>query len=167
MDRPSSQSKPNHPWHRRIEHYTPDGTLGRLLFGVVSGTFSALLFSLGIIAFNSFGLFWALTSIIAPVVGFAAATLTIFVIWPVYLSLIGNIESPEAYAIGGSSGLLDVIDSDDSIALLKRQYAAGKMDEEEFERRLDTLLEVEEGTSSDSSNPSHDVDLDAQEFDWN
>lgn len=163
MNRPSS--RPTRPWHRRIEHYTPDGTLGRLLFGVVSGTFSALSFSLGMIGFTSFGFFWALTSIVAPIVGLAAAILTILVIWPVYLSLIGNVESPEAYANGGTSSEIGA--RGDPIDLLKRQYAAGKVDDEEFERRLDTLLDVEGGRSAESSNTPSADQFGLREYDHN
>ena len=182
MVRPSSQLKPTRSWHRRIEQYTPDGLLGRLVFAGAMGpiiTFFVWLAGLGIL---SSGLSSLLLLLFATVAGVGVTLLGLVVLWPVYLSLIGNIESPEAYSNGDSTGTLDVTDSDDSVAELKQQYAAGEMGDEEFERRqnqlsilihggdeeferrLDTLLGVEERISS---NPSPNVDPTSPEYERN
>lgn len=166
MDRPSSQSKPTHPWHRRIEQYTPDGLLGRLIFAAAMGPVVTLFVWLAGMGVLASGLISLLLFLGATVAGIGVTLLGLVVLWPIYLSLIGSIGSPEAYANGGSDGSLDVTDSDDSVAILKRRYAAGKMGDEEFERRLDTLLEMEDSTSANSSNPSQDMDADAREYDW-
>jgi hypothetical protein len=54
----------------------------------------------------------------------------------VYLSLIGNLDSPETYAVGEG---LETPEADPE-AILQRRYAEGEISRETFERRLDDLL---------------------------
>ncbi|WP_084186190.1 SHOCT domain-containing protein [Haladaptatus litoreus] len=78
-----------------------------------------------------------------------AAMLTIVSLWPMYLSLIGNVESARDYPRKSSShsrqskSSMDDPDEADPMTVLKREYALGNISESEFERRLNTLLEAE------------------------
>ena len=138
--------------HRLIEHYTPQGTLGRVLLGVVALGLSPVLL-LGAVA--GMGGFFSLLPFVAGVLslvgGVAAALVGVVALWPVYLSAIGNVESPADY-MGGTAGRrrsppasLDAEETDlDAEELLKRRYASGDLSREEFERRLDTLLDGDE-----------------------
>lgn len=132
--------------HRLLEHYTPDGTLGRLLLGVPLFVLAPVLFFGGIAMFTgamSFivfvtGLFFLLASPPSLVLG-------VVCLWPVYLSLIGNLESPEAYS--GTNRPTRRSDREEDAspeATLKRRYAEGDITREEFEERLDALLDVDE-----------------------
>ncbi|WP_224269103.1 SHOCT domain-containing protein [Haloprofundus salinisoli] len=142
--------------HRLVEHYTPDGMLGRLLLASVTGTLSGGAFLLAVFGLASFGFVWFLTGVLAAGVGVVAALLTILTLWPVYLSLIGNIESPERYGRAGPPSTMAAKRADDTdpSEILKRKYAAGELSDEEFERRLDTLLNADEITrrGSDGEN---------------
>jgi hypothetical protein len=71
----------------------------------------------------------------------------------VYLSLIGNIDSPEAYGRNGSKAAQSIAGTDEydegdaePAEILKRKYAAGEISDSEFERRLDNLLDADEVT---------------------
>lgn len=146
-DRLSGSDRPS-AWHRLIERYTPDGILGRLLLGAVGCGVSASALTLavwGAVTFTPLSLAFAL---LTGVVGLAAGVLGVTTLWPVYLSLIGNVDSPAAYAerVAGSPAAVSAgceTDEDD-VARLKRRYAAGDLSEGEFERRLDRLLEADE-----------------------
>ncbi|WP_224336093.1 SHOCT domain-containing protein [Haloprofundus halobius] len=134
--------------HRLVEHYTPDGTLGRVLLASATGSLSGGAFLLAIFGLASFGFVWFLTGLLAAGVGVVAALLTVLTLWPVYLSLIGNVESPEEYGRADSPSTpaaKRVADTDPS-EVLKRKYAAGELSDEEFERRLDRLLNADEAT---------------------
>ncbi|WP_049971194.1 SHOCT domain-containing protein [Haladaptatus cibarius] len=78
-----------------------------------------------------------------------AAILTFATLWPVYLSLIGNVDSTKEYPRTSSpnprqsESSMDDPDESDPIVVLKREYALGNISEPEFERRLNTLLEAE------------------------
>ncbi|WP_423745491.1 SHOCT domain-containing protein (plasmid) [Haladaptatus sp. SPP-AMP-3] len=79
-------------------------------------------------------------------ISLGALLFTAVVLWPVYLSLIGNVESAGAYpdsSVSPSSSVGDSDDRDDPVEILKRKYAAGTVSESEFERRLETLLQTE------------------------
>lgn len=147
------------PWHELIEHYTPDGALGRFILAVGTGTLSWLSAGLTLISMAHLNLFWLFLGMFSAGLSLASAILTLIILWPIYLSLIGNIESSQAYpenvqkrAKRSSIGPADSGDSDDSIDVLTEQYARGNISEAEFERRLDTLLHVE--TESDSRRTS-------------
>ena len=140
--------------HRLVEHYTPQGTLGRVLLGVVSLGLSPVLILGGFAGLGGiFSLLPFLAGLLAVVVGVAAAVVGVVTLWPVYLSLIGNVESPAAYpagtavrrGVGSARGAVGAADADpadlDAEELLKRRYASGDLSREEFERRLDTLLD--------------------------
>lgn len=128
----------------RIEHYTPDGALGRWLLGSVVGT--AGLWFLGLALFDpTLTLLWSvlLFGLAAPSLLFAG-----LVLWPVYLSLIGNLESAADYSTGdaadaGTEPGSETDDEEDPVAILKRRYASGEITEAEFERRLEGLLDAD------------------------
>lgn len=148
VGRPSSESE-LHRWHRLVEHYTPDGAIGRILLAMASGSLGVFSFGMTMAGLFSLGVSGVL--ILAPL--FAALTLgstvlTAALLWPVYLSLIGNVESARAYPESSSQfDDSDTSDEKDPIEVLKRKYADGTVSESEFERRLDTLLHSE-GRSS-------------------
>lgn len=137
-----------------MERYTPDGTLGRLLMGLGGGGVSlytgvyglATLFgttSLGGLIALVFGSVFA----VGGAVGLFVALLTL---WPVYLSLIGNVDRPAAYGTRNDASTRSVAetsgsptaDGDDPVATLERRYTAGEITHEEFERRLDRLVDA-------------------------
>jgi uncharacterized membrane protein len=131
--------------HRLIEHYTPHGMLGRVLLG---GT------ALGLAPFLIMGS-WAILSggailplmvmsLFTLVAGIAAFPLGVVVLWPVYLSLIGNIDAPGAYSDVSSGARPDARGRrmETPEAVLKRRYAVGELSREEFERRLDGVMET-------------------------
>lgn len=142
-----SSPRPSNRWHRLVEQYTPDGALGRFLLAMATGTgalFAFYLAVVGVVVHNVFGL---LLTAGAGVVLLLTVAITISALWPVYLSLIGNLESADEYGSGTAnapSTFREGRDSDDSVEMLKRQYAAGNVSESEFERRLGTLLNVED-----------------------
>lgn len=150
--------------HRLLEHYTPDGMLGRVLLG---GT------ALGLAPFVVIGSWVVLSggallpllvmSLFALVAGIAAFPVGIVALWPVYLSLIGNIESPAAYGDESAGGYADARDRrsgtpESPAAVLKRRYAAGELGREEFERRLDDVMEA---GGEDRRSRNDDADLEA------
>ena len=135
-------------WHALVEHYTPDGALGRLLFAVATGSIGSLLVLLGIFGITAFNIFLFFTGILLAGLGLAAGALTILVLWPVYLSLIGNIDSTRTYSRGQPLQSSEDTIETDPMAVLQREYAAGNISREEFERRLDDLLAVEELSGS-------------------
>jgi len=130
------------PWHRLLEHYTPDGALGRLLLAAVAGSIGGAALLAAIWAAAASVLLWPLVALASTAVGLVGASLALVALWPVYLSLIGNVESASAYPGAGiAPPPTDAgTDPDDAVALLKRRYAAGELSEPEFERRLDDLL---------------------------
>jgi hypothetical protein len=140
-DRSSSTAR---SFHRLVEHYTPDGTLGRALLGAPAILLAPFLFLGGIeILMNPTSLVSFLTGVFA----FAFSLPTLFVglatAWPVYLSLIGNVESPEKYPEAASKPGDDREsrnNPDTPEEVLKRRYAAGELTREEFERRLDEVM---------------------------
>jgi uncharacterized membrane protein len=146
-------------WHHLIEHYTPDGAFGRVLFTAL-GTLAvgpSLLLAAVIWLGGTVSPFLVLEllGLAALVGGVASFLLSVVVLWPVYLSLIGNLASADAYAVGGRSagggsrsrGIdaddLDAGDGNRPAAILKRRYAAGEITREEFERRLDSVMDAD------------------------
>jgi hypothetical protein len=96
VGRPSSQSNTRR-WHRLVEHYAPDGALGRVLLAAASGSVSgfALLATLFSIAEPNLLLFVLFPLWAGLCLG--TAVLTVVALWPVYLSLIGNVASAKDY----------------------------------------------------------------------
>jgi uncharacterized membrane protein len=143
--------------HRLVEHYTPDGTLGRGLLGGTALFFAPLLFLGGSTVLLG-GAFppVMLLGLVALVASVPALLVGIVTLWPVYLSLIGNVESPRAYPEGASKPF----EAGSPAATLKRRYAAGDLSREEFERRLGDVMETgrpRHGTdqSRDETDQSH------------
>ena len=158
MDGPPTSRSNLRRCHRRAERYTPDGTLGRLLFATIAGTGAFLSLSLSSIGFSSLGFGWFLAGFLAAGVGLAAVLLAVATLWPVYLSLIGNVESASAYP-DRSASLPSDGRRDDLEARLKRKYARGDLSRAEFERRLDGLLggDIDRPRQDDTDDPP-DVD---------
>ncbi|MFC4449461.1 SHOCT domain-containing protein [Halorussus aquaticus] len=136
--------------HRLVEHYTPDGALGRTLLGGTALSLAPFLFFGGIemvgigATFAAFvaGLFGVVVSVPALLVGVVS-------LWPVYLSLIGNVESASAYPDGATESWAD---ADAPEAVLKRRYAAGELSREEFERRLGDVMGTNGADSPNARN---------------
>ncbi|QLG27612.1 SHOCT domain-containing protein [Halorarum halophilum] len=132
--------------HRLLEHYTPDGTLGRLLLG------GPLLVLAPVLFFGGFAMVTGAMSFLVFVTGLVfllasppSLVLGVVCLWPVYLSLIGNLESPEAYpGTNRPTGRSDYEEDANPEATLKRRYAEGDITREEFEERLDALLDAGE-----------------------
>ncbi|NEU57407.1 SHOCT domain-containing protein [Halorussus sp. MSC15.2] len=124
--------------HRLVEHYTPNGVLGRTLLGGTALSLAPFLFFGGIEMISPAATFGAfVTGLFATAVGIPAFLLGVFTLWPVYLSLIGNVESAAAYPDGAAEAQTDVETPE---AVLKRRYAAGELSREEFERRLGDVM---------------------------
>ncbi|WP_137283504.1 SHOCT domain-containing protein [Halorussus salinisoli] len=142
--------------HRLVEHYTPDGTLGRILLGgtaLVSGPF---LFFVGVAGLGTAANFAAfLLALLASVLGIPAFVLGVLTLWPVYLSLIGNVGSPAAYPDGASKPRGG---RESTEAVLKRRYAAGELSREEFERRLGDVMGIHRADGSEESKTGDDGD---------
>lgn len=146
-------------WHALIEQYTPDGWLGRLLLGVVCTSVCVPLLFLALFGLTSFSLFPLLGGLLSLAGGVATGILAVVTLWPVYLSLIGNIDAAAEYASDDASTrpgpvTADVAVSDDPVAIAKRQYAAGELSHEEFERRLDRLMDDDERVRADAESDS-------------
>jgi len=148
-------------WHELVEHYTPEGWLGRLLLAAATGSIGGTALFVVIVSVVNATPFWPITALVSAAVGLAGIGLALVALWPVYLSLIGNVESASAYPVGGaarsanSAPNRDAADSDagaadpdDAVALLKRRYAAGDITEAEFERRVDDLFDVDAALDS-------------------
>ncbi|WP_049928846.1 hypothetical protein [Halopiger goleimassiliensis] len=167
-------------WHALLERYTPDGPLGRVLLGSITGTvglwlLAALLFEIPRWGLTLSALLWAptLLAVGVPLVAFAA-----LVLWPLYLSLIGNIESTEAYAgpgssrastgasdssavSGSSAGGVRTPEStagertsdraDDPFADLKAMYERGELSEDELERRIEARMAESDDSAPDAT----------------
>ncbi|MFB6194185.1 MAG: SHOCT domain-containing protein [Halobaculum sp.] len=143
--------RPSRGYHDRVETYTPDGTLGRLLFGLLVGSPSVYVGAFGLATlFGSTGLTGGMVGAVFglsfSLSGLAGVLVAVTVLWPVYLSLIGNVEHPTAYGAGET---VSADDEEDPVAVLKRRYAAGEISREEFERRLDAVV----GGATESDRP--------------
>jgi len=133
-----SYSTPSTKLRETVEEYTPDGTVGRLLLALTSGALSVVAFWIfAVMAFGVSGLLWLIFSAVPGAVTVGAGILALLVLWPVYLSLIGKIDSSSEY---GANKTGTKSDDKDPLAILKREYARGNVSQEEFERRLETLL---------------------------
>jgi len=143
-------------WHKQIEAYTPDHKRDRLLFAGVSGPVSVICLTLSLWGFFPLTAVSLLASILAIGIGSVAGALTLVVLWPVYLSYSGTIESVADY----SGGLSTETEHDESIDKLKHQYTTGEISTEEFERQLESSLH------KDISNPDR-LDTDAADTSTN
>lgn len=147
--------------HALVERYTPDGGLGRSLLGTMTGAVGLYLLALVVFEIPRWGLSLAALFWTPVLLGFGlpALLLSIVVLWPLYLSLIGNLEAADEYAVSGpaepskpnatepasvdefdDSLERDDVDPSDPFADLKRRYANGELSEDEFERRLEARL---------------------------
>ncbi|OIB55512.1 SHOCT domain-containing protein [Natrialba sp. SSL1] len=184
--RPGSNSR-SREWHALVEQYTPDGSLGRFLLGAPIGTIGFWFLLIALLEIPRGGitlgvLFWTPALLGTSV---AMMLFALLMLWPIYLSLIGNVESTDAYAesvtgesksagttpVSGSTmgrttspaetttagtrsrstrdATRSESGSSDPFEELKRQYTAGEISEEEFERRLEAQLDGDTGASTD------------------
>lgn len=150
MDSPRLSGTGLHPWHELVEHYTPDGTLGRLLLTAVAGSVggTALVLTIWVVAVAL--PFWPIIALAMAGGGLAGVGLSVVALWPVYLSLIGNVESPSAYPGGRASRAKSVArDADSAIPHRSRprilevdhRYALGGHRVEFYERVADDILD--------------------------
>ena len=128
--------------HALLEQYTPDGAVGRSLLSLASGSAAAFGVWLTLVAFVAdSGLLWGLVGALSGGVTLALAALTVAVAWPLYLSLIGHVESASEYDAGGRRDAADRQSAEASRAdRLRQRYLDGELSEAEFERELDDLL---------------------------
>lgn len=128
--------------HRLIEQYTPNSAIGRLLLAAAAGVIGGFTFWLALVGVLVGGLLSGLFGLAAAGVALGMGVLIVVTLWPVYLSLIGNVESATAYSDRIESSATER--DDGPVALLQRRYANGEIPEAEFERRLDELLDADE-----------------------
>lgn len=141
VDRPGQDPGPIRRWHRLLEHYTPDGRRGRLLLAAIAGP-AAIWFS-GLAVFGLFppSVRSLLGTVVTGAIGFPLAILTIVVLWPIYLSMIGHIESADAYPPAASRS--DEWDAaENHVETVKRRYEAGEISESELEQELEAQLDA-------------------------
>ena len=130
-------------WHGTVEYYTPDDTTRRALV------------AMPLIAIGGYSLTWFAATLVStimlwvPLIG-AGVSLGILIlglvmVWPLYLSFIGNIDSPEAYMRTEPEA-----GSESALGTAKQQYAAGDISEQEFERRVENLLNTDSKVFSKS-----------------
>jgi len=130
--------------HRLVEHYTPGGTLGRTLLGGTALLLAPFMFFGGIAGLGSAANVAAFVmALFGSVVGLPAFFVGILTLWPVYLSLIGNVESAAMYPDGASKSR-PTENRESAEAILKRRYAAGELSREQFERQLNAVLDTSE-----------------------
>ncbi|EMA49334.1 MULTISPECIES: hypothetical protein [Halococcus] len=156
-DHPSPRSTTRQQCHERIEHYTPDGASGRLLVAVPSGSVGVYSLVWSVAGLITSSAFWA--PFLLAGVSLGLVVFSLMMIWPVYLSLIGNVESPEAYSQPDATPPSEE-NHDDSIAVAKRQYAAGNISEMEFERRVETILDTDARMRPESGTTNYRDDTD-------
>lgn len=123
-----------------VEQYTPDGTIGRFLLATGMGTIAFFSFGFALVGLIEPGTVSNLVGLFFGVLMASTGALAALLLWPVYLSLIGQIESPEAYDSGATEGPGE---DADAMTALKHEYATGEISESEFERRLERLVDVE------------------------
>lgn len=126
-----------------LGRYTPDGALGRLLLAAVAAPVAFVAFWLALVGVAAPGLLGTALGLFYGTLTVGGTLLALLVLWPVYLSLIGKVESAADYrGISRSDGVVERSEPD-PVEVCKREYAAGELSEREFERRLETILGVE------------------------
>lgn len=161
-------------WHNVIEHYTPDGTIGRLLFGAIVGLgLGSSLFFAGIVQVAgpvSAFLVSELVGLVAVPIGATLIMTALVVLWPVYLLLIGNIDSPAAYGDARktrrgrlSNRSRSSIQGTEAtqIEVLEGLYSTGDISRKTFERRLDEIVN-EDSRGMHSSRDTWDTSTESE-----
>lgn len=134
-----------------VEEYTPDTTIGRIVLATLTAPigFYSLMLAFGFLV-NP----WVGSLLIVPagaILGIALTITTVLTLWPVYLSAIGRIDSPEEYR----SEVKDEADRT-PIEQLKLRYQHGELTEEAFEREVETLLNQPTSQNFDGQNETDD-----------
>lgn len=119
------------------------GLLGRIAWNLRHRwrrVFVLLVLGGGVAAPLATGIWWTL-----PLVWFFG----LVVVLPVLHTLTKPLPEPEGSDDGEAS--------DPALDALRKRYARGEIDESEFERKLDRLLETEDARTADASETSDDV----------
>ncbi|MEY7848463.1 SHOCT domain-containing protein [Natrarchaeobius sp. A-rgal3] len=124
-----------------VHRYAPDSPAGRTAVAIVTSLFGVPAFVFGVLAFLG-----------APLVGLVFLALSVPALAIAGCLTLGVVrqanEAPtatpltEPRADEDGSARTDA-ETEPPIETLRRRYAAGKLDDEEFQRRLDRLLETE------------------------
>ena len=154
---PPARSRLPRRIQRSIEEYTPNGTVGRLVIAALSGLGSGISLYISLVFFFNPVLISLLFIPLFGSVGVATAALAFLMLWPIYVSAIGNVDSPAGYAanIRASSDRQPVDaagsrrtsggndQADEALTALRNRYARGEISDQAFEQRLERLLETE------------------------
>lgn len=126
-----------------LGRYTPDGALGRVLLAAVAAPIAFVAFWLALVGVAAPGALGTALGLFYGALTVGGTLLALLVLWPVYLSLLGKVESAADYrGISRDDGVVERSEPD-PVEICKREYAAGDLSEREFERRLETILGVE------------------------
>lgn len=148
--------------HRLIERYTPDGAGGRLLLTIGAGFVSLFSLWMALVGVVETGVLWTIVAVLGGAIGLATGLLAVVVLWPVYLSLIGRVETTTEYRKTDEPPSTDETTEGDPIDVLKHRYATGQISEEEFDRRVDSLLDV--GSKDASRADEREIDDELERF---
>lgn len=99
---------------------------------------------MGLVATLSFGLTSLFAVLELGVLVPATFVFGFMVLLPVVAILGEDFPLVEPADGSGTTGVMEESTDEDPVATLRRRYATGEIDEAEFERRLDRLLETEE-----------------------
>lgn len=119
-----------------VEEYTPDGTVGRLGLATVTGLVGGFMLwfaAIGVVIGTAFS-----TLVLTPITAigfFLCSVLTILTLWPVYLSVIGRVESPAEY-----SAKVRKQSPRSPTEHLKQEYQMGSLSEDDLEQELEAVL---------------------------
>jgi uncharacterized membrane protein len=150
----------HHGWHGLIERYTSNDS-SRLLLAIPSGAIGVYSLIWSVATFMTSGL-WLPFALLILGVSLGAIVLSIMMMWTIFLSFTSRVESTNAHT------QVDTVPSlgesrDDSIAIVKRQYAAGHISEAEFEQRVENLLTADAKSNAESGVINHRTREDIRE----
>lgn len=148
-------------WHGFIERYTPNDTSGRLLMAISSGSFGVYTLTWSVATFLTSGLLLPLTLLLVAL-SLGAISLSAMGFWKIYLTLVGDEESMKAHTQVNTVPSLEER-RDDSLAVVKQQYAAGHISEKEFEQRVENLLDADAKSRSEPGTTSRRTRADTRE----
>lgn len=92
------------------------------------------------------------TTIETLVLGWLVATVAALVVWPTP-SVLPSLDVGRSADEAGTDGAATSEDDDEALQRLRDRYAAGEIDRQEFERRLEKLLATEPSTAEEEIPP--------------